>query len=113
MSQSELNRFLKDLESNDALRGAVEALRPAGASGTSVPAEGLLALAKQQGYEVSMDDLAAQSAELDESDLEAVAAGALRSTTTLAIGGESKDAGHDKWIDVLSIDWGAHKPGGG
>ena len=29
------------------------------------------------------------------------------------IDGESKDANHDKWIDVLSIDWGAHKPGGG
>ena len=27
--------------------------------------------------------------------------------------GESKDSNHDKWIDVLSIDWGAHKPGGG
>ena len=29
------------------------------------------------------------------------------------IDGESVDANHDKWIDVLSIDWGAHKPGGG
>ena len=29
------------------------------------------------------------------------------------IDGESKDAKHDKWIDILSIDWGAHKPGGG
>ena len=29
------------------------------------------------------------------------------------IDGESKDANNDKWIDVLSIDWGAHKPGGG
>jgi type VI secretion system secreted protein Hcp len=29
------------------------------------------------------------------------------------IDGESKDANHDKWIDVLSIDWGSHKPGGG
>jgi len=29
------------------------------------------------------------------------------------IDGESKDENHDKWIDVLSIDWGAHKPGGG
>jgi type VI secretion system Hcp family effector len=29
------------------------------------------------------------------------------------IDGESADANHDKWIDVLSIDWGAHKPGGG
>ena len=29
------------------------------------------------------------------------------------IDGESKDANHDKWIDILSIDWGAHKPGGG
>ena len=27
--------------------------------------------------------------------------------------GESKDENHDKWIDVLSIDWGMHKPGGG
>ena len=27
--------------------------------------------------------------------------------------GESKDDNHEKWIDVLSIDWGAHKPGGG
>lgn len=29
------------------------------------------------------------------------------------IDGECKDQNHDKWIDVLSIDWGAHKPGGG
>ena len=29
------------------------------------------------------------------------------------VDGESKDENHDKWIDVLSIDWGAHKPGGG
>jgi len=29
------------------------------------------------------------------------------------IDGESTDAKHDKWIDVLSIDWGAHIPGGG
>lgn len=29
------------------------------------------------------------------------------------IDGESKDENHDKWIDVLSVDWGAHKPGGG
>ena len=27
--------------------------------------------------------------------------------------GESKDSKHDKWIDVLSLDWGTHKPGGG
>jgi type VI secretion system secreted protein Hcp len=27
--------------------------------------------------------------------------------------GESKDENHDKWIDVLSIDWGIHKPGSG
>jgi Type VI secretion system effector, Hcp len=32
------------------------------------------------------------------------------------IKGESNaagDANHDKWIDVLSIDWGSHKPGAG
>ena len=29
------------------------------------------------------------------------------------VDGESTDANHDKWIDVLSIDWGSHKPGGG
>lgn len=29
------------------------------------------------------------------------------------VDGESQDANHDKWIDVLSIDWGVHKPGGG
>ncbi|MDP6561448.1 MAG: type VI secretion system tube protein Hcp [Candidatus Peribacteraceae bacterium] len=29
------------------------------------------------------------------------------------VDGESKDADHSKWIDVLSIDWGVHKPGGG
>lgn len=26
------------------------------------------------------------------------------------VDGESADKDHDKWIDVLSIDWGAHKP---
>ncbi len=29
------------------------------------------------------------------------------------VDGESADANHDKWIDVLSIDWGSNKPGGG
>lgn len=29
------------------------------------------------------------------------------------IQGECTDQNHDKWIDVLSIDWGAAKPGGG
>ena len=29
------------------------------------------------------------------------------------VDGESADANHDKWIDVLSIDWGSSKPGGG
>jgi len=29
------------------------------------------------------------------------------------IDGEATDAKHDKWIDILSVDWGAHKPGGG
>lgn len=29
------------------------------------------------------------------------------------IDGESQDANHDKWIDVLAIDWGSNKPGGG
>ncbi len=28
------------------------------------------------------------------------------------IDGESKDAKHDKWIDILSVDWGAHTLGG-
>ena len=27
------------------------------------------------------------------------------------IDGESKSKGHDKWIDVISIDWGMSKPG--
>ena len=25
--------------------------------------------------------------------------------------GESKDADHERWIDILSLDWGAHKAG--
>ena len=29
------------------------------------------------------------------------------------IDGEATDANHDKWIDVLSVDWGMHRPGGG
>lgn len=29
------------------------------------------------------------------------------------IDGESKDASHENWIDVLSVDWGMNKPGGG
>ncbi len=28
------------------------------------------------------------------------------------VDGESVDAHHDRWIDVLSLDWGVHKPGG-
>ena len=29
------------------------------------------------------------------------------------IKGESAQKDHDKWVDVLSVDWGAHKPGSG
>ncbi len=29
------------------------------------------------------------------------------------IDGEALDKNHEKWIDVLSADWGASKPGGG
>ncbi|MDX2343456.1 MAG: type VI secretion system tube protein Hcp [Acidimicrobiia bacterium] len=29
------------------------------------------------------------------------------------VDGESTDASHDNWIDVLSLDWGVHKPGTG
>jgi len=29
------------------------------------------------------------------------------------VDGESSDANHDRWIDVLSIDWGSSKPGSG
>jgi len=29
------------------------------------------------------------------------------------IDGESDDTNHSKWIEILSIDWGAQKPGGG
>jgi type VI secretion system Hcp family effector len=29
------------------------------------------------------------------------------------IDGEAADATHRKWIDVLSVDWGAHRAGGG
>jgi type VI secretion system secreted protein Hcp len=29
------------------------------------------------------------------------------------VDGESKDATHNNWIDVLSLDWGVHRPGGG
>ncbi len=29
------------------------------------------------------------------------------------VDGESTDANHDKWIDVLSIDWGSNVPGDG
>ena len=37
-----------------------------------------------------------------------IGVGELRAQTTNA-----GDSNHDKWIDVLSIDWGSHKPGGG
>jgi len=29
------------------------------------------------------------------------------------IDGEATDSKHDKWIDILSVDWGAYQPGGG
>lgn len=28
------------------------------------------------------------------------------------IDGESNEARHDKWVEVLSLDWGVHRPGG-
>ena len=29
------------------------------------------------------------------------------------VDGESDDGNHGKWVDIISIDWGAQKPGGG
>ncbi len=29
------------------------------------------------------------------------------------VDGESRDAHHDKWIDLLALDWGVRRPGGG
>ncbi|NND03123.1 MAG: type VI secretion system tube protein Hcp [Acidimicrobiia bacterium] len=29
------------------------------------------------------------------------------------VDGESNDAGHNNWVDIVSIDWGANKPGAG
>ena len=29
------------------------------------------------------------------------------------VDGESQDSKHEKWIDIQSVDWGVHKPGGG
>lgn len=29
------------------------------------------------------------------------------------IDGEATESNHDKWIDVLSYEWGVHRPGGG
>ena len=50
----------------------------------------------------------------------AVAVGAMSSAASAGVfakydgvDGEATDANHDKWIDVLSIDWGSNKPGGG
>ena len=53
-----------------------------------------------------------ESDELAEDDLDAVNGGAAFAKYD-GIDGESKDSNPDKWIDVLSIDWGSNKPGGG
>ena len=50
--------------------------------------------------------------ELGEEDLDAVNGGAAYIKFD-GVDGESKDSNHDKWIDVLSVDWGSNKPGGG
>lgn len=111
MSEQDFKRFLNDLDADAALRGAVEALRPDGREGSEVPADALLALARKRGYDIDADDIAPKVAELEESDLENVAAGAVRKTgiRVAGISGESSDASHGKWIDVLSLrgsdDW--------
>jgi hypothetical protein len=50
--------------------------------------------------------------EMTDDQLESVAGGAAYAKYE-GIDGEVKDSGHDGWIDVLSVDWGTHKPGGG
>ena len=113
MSEKDFKRFLRDLDRVADMRSAVEALRPAGRAGTEVPADALVALARERGYDIDAEDIAphvAELDELDESELEDVAAGVLRAT---GISGESRDtqnaAGDYKWIDVLSwsggYDW--------
>lgn len=103
MSEKELNRFLADLESNASLHEAVQALRPASDSGNCVPAEALLAIAKQHGYRLEMEDFNASVGELDESELEAVVGGATSLAGRTVLPASPIDANHGKWIDILSF----------
>lgn len=50
--------------------------------------------------------------EMTDDQLDGVAGGAAYAKYD-GIDGEAKDSHHDGWIDVLSVDWGTHKPGGG
>ena len=109
MSEKDFKRFLSDLDTDEGLRRAVEALRPRGREGSEVPADALLALARERGYDIDADDIAPRVAELDESDLEDVAAGATVRKTGIRVSGissEARDATYGKWIDILSWSGG-------
>ena len=108
MSEKDFKRLLSDLERDEGLRGAVEALRPEGYEGSEIPVDALLAFARERGYEIDADDIAPRVAELDESDLEQVAGGTLRQTTN-SVDSSTASATYGKWIDILSwsggYDW--------
>lgn len=106
MSDKELNRFLSDLESTPALHQALQSLAHGGEHGARVPAEQIVAFARERGYTFDLEDLTADIGELDESELDAVVGGAGNLATSV---GGTVNSNHGKWIDVLSVDWGAHR----
>ena len=104
MSDKELDRFLADLESDASLEQAVQALRPDGATDNHVGAEALIALARQRGYQIDMDDFVPEVGELDESELAAVVGGTMAQPSNLAVKLNPALANRGKWIDVLSAN---------
>jgi hypothetical protein len=103
MSDTELNRFLSDLDSNEGLNRAAQALRPEGEDGIRVPAEDLVTFARQRGYEIEMDDFKPATDELDESQLEGVVGGATMQMSGLKL--DTSAVTIEKWITITPYKW--------
>lgn len=105
MSDQELNRFLADLDSDEALNRAVQALRPGAENGLHVPAEDLVSFGRQHGYALELDDFKPSSGELDESELEGVVGGATLQMSALAVKLDTIAVNPEKWITITPYKW--------
>ncbi|MCP5152012.1 MAG: Nif11-like leader peptide family natural product precursor [Chromatiales bacterium] len=111
MSEQNLKAFLSALAADPSMNAALRAAAGVGAE-DKVPVEALIRFAASKGFAIEADDLMATERELSDADLEEVAGG-VGYLRLGGVSGETKDSSHGKWIDVLSLNTGVSKPGGG